>query len=287
MGDIFFEMLESEVTCAKKDIGDGIDDRPPHNHDGYEALFLMEGTAMMETEGISRQIRRGDLVLIRSGTAHHGEPEDRRRFDRVVINVQEATARTILNARPELKQVFGMNSCSGAWLCHLDTTASDEFLYYTDTLENMLKENEFGTDVLSNAYLMNLLVLVNRMEGEEVGTIDGYSFSERQELVQEMQAYIDLHIAEDLSLGKLEKIFCYSGPYLSKCFKLVTGLSLQMYIIKKRISLAKRLIREGNELKRVCDAAGFGNYSNFCRTFIRYTGFSPMDFRRKDEAVSG
>ncbi len=276
MSDIFFEMLESDITCAMKDIGDGIDDRPPHNHDGYEALFLMEGTAQVKTESNLRQMKPGDLVLIRSGTAHHGEPEDRHLFDRVVINVKESTARTFFEERPELKGSF----TSGAWLCHFDTTSCDEFLYYSKELENILNEKDYGTDVLARSYLMNMLVLISRMEGEEIGDMSGDTGKDRMELVQQLQTYIDRHIADDLSLATLEKIFCYSGPHLSKCIKSVTGLSLQSYIIKKRVSAAKKFILDGEELRSVCDAAGFGNYSNFCRTFYRYAGESPMDYRK-------
>ena len=43
----FFEMLETDISCVKKDISYGIDDRPLHNHDGYEAIFLLNGTAIV------------------------------------------------------------------------------------------------------------------------------------------------------------------------------------------------------------------------------------------------
>ena len=276
-----FEMLETDVSCVKKDIRYGIDDRPMHNHDGYEAIFLLNGTAIVETEGGRRQIREGDLVVLRSGTLHHGEPDNRHRYDRVVINVKESTARQMLTKRPELKKAFGYDSCYGAWVCHLNSKNTDEFMDCSDSLEHILGTDEYGSDVLAREILYRMLVLINRLNGEEIGSMDGVFYNEKQKLVQMVQAYIDLHLSDDLSLLLLEKVFLYSGSYLSKCFKLVTGMSLQYYIIKKRICLAKHCIEKGMELKDVCDYAGFGNYSNFSRTFLSYAGESPMEYRKR------
>ncbi len=277
---IFFEMLESEITCQKKDIGFGIDDRPPHNHDGYEVLFMLEGVAIMESEGRKRELNRGDLALIRSGTAHHGEPRNRHLFDRVIINVQEATARKLIKERPQVGRSLDTSLGESMWICHLDTGATDEFMHYSDDLERLLKEEDFGCDVLARSYLLSMLVLLERIGWESVDHNDA-SACAKKELVQKLQVYIEQHIADDLSLGILEKCFCYSGSYLSKCFKSVTGLSLQNYIIKKRVSLARKYIAKGDHLMEVCNATGFGNYSNFCRTFALYTGESPMDYRKK------
>ena len=187
----------------------------------------------------------------------------------------------MLSKSPELRRAFGYESSCGGWLCHLNSKNTDEFMDYSDSLEHILNSDEYGADVLARAFISRMLVLINRLNGEEIGSMDGVLYNEKQKLVQVIQAYIDLHISDDLSLLLLEKVFSYSGPYLSKCFKAVTGMSLQYYIIKKRICLAKQCIEKGMELKDVCDYSGFGNYSNFSRTFLLYTGESPMDYRKR------
>lgn len=277
---IYFEMLESDITCEKKNLSYGLDDRPFHNHDGYEALFLMSGKALVKTKEAKRELLPGDLVLFHSGTLHHGEPTDCRIYDRVVLNVKESVVRKCMEKKPSLSKTVGFQAGDSSGIFHFTPKEADEFMECSDNLSAALKDKDFGADVLADAFMNRIFVLLGRAASEAIDAGLHEEANERKDLVRMLIAFIDIHISDDLSLSKLEKLFLYSGPYLSRCFKEITGLSIQNYIIKKRVCLAKKLIEGGMDMQSVCDTAGFGNYSNFSRTFLQYTGFSPKAFRQ-------
>ena len=63
--------------------------------------------------------------------------------------------------------------------------------------------------------------------------------------------------------------------YLSRVFKSETGISLNNYIIQRKIAEAKKLLYNGASVKDACTSSGFNDCSNFIRTFKKFTGVSP------------
>ena len=98
-------------------------------------------------------------------------------------------------------------------------------------------------------------------------------------LVAETFSYIEDHLSEEITLKKLEEHVHHNGTYISRCFKQITGITLQQFIIAKKIMLSCRLLREGNAPCDVCYMTGFNNYSNYSRTFSKQMGISPKKYK--------
>ena len=77
--------------------------------------------------------------------------------------------------------------------------------------------------------------------------------------------FIHGHLAEDLSLQRLEKEFYVSGEHISRMFKKAAGISLHAYITKSRIDLSKKYILQGDPIKEGFSRCGFGSYNHFLR----------------------
>ena len=69
-----------------------------------------------------------------------------------------------------------------------------------------------------------------------------------------------------------------SKSHLSHRFKEFTGLTLYQYIIKKRLVVARNMLREGAQVMDACLQCGFNDYSNFLKAFKREFGKSPKEF---------
>ena len=87
--------------------------------------------------------------------------------------------------------------------------------------------------------------------------------------------YINDHLAENLSLDMISKRFFMAKQYMCKVFKKNTGYTIYQYISYKRILLAQELHRSGQSLTQASMNAGFNDYANFYKTYIKYTGKSP------------
>jgi AraC family transcriptional regulator len=94
-------------------------------------------------------------------------------------------------------------------------------------------------------------------------------------------AYIDNNLDADLSLEKMAGIGMYSPFHFHRIFKLITGETLQNYIIRKRIekSAFYLAVKKNIELKELYLDLGFSNHSVFSKTFKKYYGIAPTAFR--------
>lgn len=111
--------------------------------------------------------------------------------------------------------------------------------------------------------------------------LDMQSFSSKNDHVINILKYVDDHITEKLSLKDIAKEFHMSNEYTSYIFKKETGKQLTQYINEQKTLLAKKLIlNEGMSLAEISFHLGFENYDYFSKTFKKYAGISPSQFKR-------
>ena len=103
----------------------------------------------------------------------------------------------------------------------------------------------------------------------------------KKRIVKTIQ-YIDSNLDADLSLEKIAEISAYSPFHFHRIFKLVTGETLQSYIIRKKIekSALHLAVHKNMEIKEIYWNLGFSNHSAFCKTFKKHYGLPPTEFRR-------
>ena len=272
-----FVILEKDILCECKDIGVPIMNAPViHNHDGYELLLLLDGKVNLYTEGEGKILERGDLVCVKPYDFHHAKLLDYDRYDRVVINFKESVIKKISSDKADLSQCFNQTAPGSLNFYHLDEAEIQKLLFYSRELEASLHDTAFGADVLSLSLLTQILVMVNRYvkvdsQVEYTGIMP--------KLVADTFAYIEQHLTEDLSLAAMEKQLQYNGTYISRCFRKTIGITLQQYIIAKRVTLAQQYLQQGISPCDVCFMTGFNNYSNFSRTFLQQIGISPKRYQ--------
>lgn len=104
------------------------------------------------------------------------------------------------------------------------------------------------------------------------------------EVVKNVIHYLDQNLAGDLSVSGIAESVHLNSVYLTRLFRQYSGLSLQQYIIEKRLAEAKRMLRNGQSPTEVCYACGFNNYSNFSRTFTNHVKISPRQYQENSRA---
>ena len=140
-------------------------------------------------------------------------------------------------------------------------------------------EQEFGSGTLAYIYLMEFLVYLNRAYFATPESIR--KDVTENEKVNEVVAYINDNLAEDLTLDRLAEACYVSKSHLGHQFKTYTGLTLYQFIIKKRVTVARNMIREGAPVMDACMKCGFNDYSNFLKAFKREFGRSPKEFSKR------
>lgn len=269
-------VLENDVECLCKDITEPIESSPDfHNHDGYEILLILGGTINFYTESGGMQLVRGDLVCICEYDFHRADLLTEDRYDRIVINIRKER---LVRASGEDMDLTGCFCQYPApiQMVHLSEKEIAELEGYAHLLQESTKRNKPGDEILEDAFLK--LIMVNLIR-----RIRDYKAPRRMEimpeLVVETLSYIESHLTEEITLKKLEKHVHHNGTYLSRCFKRITGITLQQFIIAKKITFCCKLLREGYPPGDVCYMAGFNDYSNYSRTFSKQVGMSPKRYQ--------
>ena len=97
----------------------------------------------------------------------------------------------------------------------------------------------------------------------------------------ETALWIDAHSDEEIDLAGAAKQAGRSAFHFLRLFSAVLGVTPHQYLLRSRLRRAARLLAEEDiAVTEIAYDVGFGDLSNFVRTFHRAAGVSPMNFRK-------
>ena len=105
-----------------------------------------------------------------------------------------------------------------------------------------------------------------------------------RQIVKECEEYI-LKNLENINLSVNEAAaFCHLSPiYLNRIFKKENGISISQYIIREKMILAAKLLKEeALTANMVSLKVGYPSYPHFSSTFKKYYGCSPKQFKEEE-----
>lgn len=96
-----------------------------------------------------------------------------------------------------------------------------------------------------------------------------------------VKAYLDLHYVENVKLDDLAAEFYLNKFYLTRLFKSQFGTSINAYIIHKRITKAKELLRFSDQsVEEIGQLCGVDDPAYFSRLFKKVEGTTPLSYRK-------
>jgi AraC-type DNA-binding domain-containing proteins len=95
-----------------------------------------------------------------------------------------------------------------------------------------------------------------------------------------IRKFIDDNIEKTVTISDISKNFCMSKSYLSFKIKAMLGDSLNHYIHKRKIEIAKYKLEQTNlKINEIAETIGFNDVNYFSRTFKKVTGHPPTEYR--------
>lgn len=107
----------------------------------------------------------------------------------------------------------------------------------------------------------------------------------KEEPVYKILQYIhhNIYEAEKLKAEKISREHGISKSYLGRYFKKHTGETLQNYITRYKLKLVEtRLLHSDMRINAIAYELNFTDESHLNRTFKKYKGVNPSQFRRED-----
>lgn len=94
--------------------------------------------------------------------------------------------------------------------------------------------------------------------------------------------YIHENIRLNISIDELTAIVPLSRRNLEKKFREATGTSVHQFILDKKVDLiSTELLTTDKDLLDIAIETGFNDVRNVYRIFKKYTGYTPVSFRKK------
>ncbi len=92
--------------------------------------------------------------------------------------------------------------------------------------------------------------------------------------------YIEGKFNTDLTMQEISERFYINPSYISQLFRKEMGITFTDYVTKKRIELAKVLLKdEKRKMIDISQKCGYNDYFYFIRCFKKYAGTSPGQYR--------
>ncbi|RMQ50681.1 AraC family transcriptional regulator [Pseudomonas cichorii] len=99
-------------------------------------------------------------------------------------------------------------------------------------------------------------------------------------LRRQLVDYIEMHLADPLSLGQLAGICALSEYHFARMFRESFGLPPHQYLLARRLTHARQLLRHTTQaLGEVALACGFASASHFNNRFRQAMGATPGEYR--------
>jgi len=102
-----------------------------------------------------------------------------------------------------------------------------------------------------------------------------HKFAWYAERVEHVRERIDRDYAEELTVSDLARSVGMSMFHFSRIFIELIGAPPHRYLLERRLTAARAMLREGRSVTETCYACGFNNLSHFSRSFARRFGDAP------------
>ena len=248
-----------------------------HFHDLYEIYFLISGSVDYFIDRKIYVLEYGDLLVINNQEIHKPSIKSIDNYERIIIEFDPSILSPFCSSDFNLLGCF-VNRQKGEWnRVNLSNDQLNEIHELFKKFESLGDNTSEGADILKFAYLIELLVFLNKAYSNNSHTEKRLKVPKK---VIPILDYIDGNLEDDLTLATIAARFYIDKYHLSRMFKNITGINIHDYILSKRIAEAKQLLLAGRNILDSCQMSGFRNYTTFIRTFKNIVGMLPKDYQK-------
>ena len=249
-------------------------ERDYHYHEFDKIVLLLAGRVDYAVESVTYALRPWDLLLVKHHVIHKALIDKSVPYERIILYLDGGYFERLL---PDagLMNSFEQADRSGEYRLVPDEQQRAALERTLQAYEQAAGDGQFGAQTLCDSYILQLLVLIGRMNAVPRREEQRFDPKIRQTL-----SFINENLGRELSVDTLAERVYLSRYHFMRLFKAETGSTVHAYVRQKRLLYAARLIREGTNANQAAEAAGFSDYSTFHRAFRSSFGVSPGQLKK-------
>ena len=233
-------------------------------HSLAEICYIIHGKGHLKVNDYVFELNSGDLYILNPYVKHcEFLQKDRQEgFSYYILGIVN------FKLQPDNATVFRP----------LPLSEKSNIVFLLDKIFAELKSQLPAHDEAAKKYFELLLIEIERLYSSR---IEPAPFIQ-SDLTAQIQSYIDVNYAGELSSKSIAEHFGRKLNTIEIKFKKAFGLSIQSYILLKRIEGAMRMLESNRNIavSELAAKAGFYNPTYFSRYFKKITGLSPSEYRK-------
>lgn len=240
-----------------------------HSHSELEIIYVLTGAIKVTHSNKENLLKSNDVMLINMNDTHS-----------IVFDSESLICKISLSYR-----LLVENIQNGNYLFSCNST-QDKVHSYID-IQNIIKRimlDLVSSKKKTSCYMRGLIYELLDILIEQFQIQIGINIknSEKDERLQFIFNYVNIHYQEPLHLEEIAELLYTSKSTISRLFKKETGIYFTEYLQRLRLSYAvKELLETQYPITKVAVDCGFSNPSIFSKVFQEKYHTSPSLYRKK------
>lgn len=254
-----------------------------HTHDFLEITYIFKGRCLHHIDGVTYPVGAGEALFINYGSTHAFETIGELTYADIIIKPEfvDENLKGVENA-------FALLELDGFKEFSKTVDRNDRLMRFSpserkriESLILLAKEEQdkdnAGKELILRSVLNTLLTLVFRKMALPMKRESGIG--------DELLKFIKEHCTDQITLEEIARKNHYSPAYFSRLFKKQTGCTFREYLIKCRIDVACKLLKETEfNVNDVAIESGFSDRTKFYKVFYEKMGVTPKKYRKQTKA---
>ncbi len=207
-------------------------------------------------------------------------------LERAIIAGDKSSAFAVLNeysavegprlAEDDLRSIKNLNICSCAVFARAAVKGGVGYEDASNLCDIFINKME------SSSTVEEVAILRDEMADSFIDMVRSVRMQSYSAPINETIQYINAHLTDKLTLPELAELVHLHPNYLSSVFKRETGESVTTYILRQRVYEAAHMLQTTD--RSASDISSFYlfcNQSYFIKTFRRFMGCSPQQYREQ------
>lgn len=246
---------------------------PEHWHTQTEFILALEDHSIFTVNGERYELQKNEVLFIWSTELHS------------ILSAPKASCIVLQFDSDFITSCkdFNVFYHSMRTIHHLKNVSEELNSYFADSLKKMdTLLNDTYSEARMTMELYQMLIHLclylrdHRLPRPELIQASSPAFR----AIKKACDYIDQNCSRALSQTEVARYCGFSTCHFSKLFHKYTCDSFPEYLVKRRITLATRLLHDENiKISDVAYLSGFQSLSNFNRQFKLSLGYTPLQYR--------
>ena len=248
----YLKLRESHVASRK-------------NLESYLVVLVLSGSGVLMYDGTIYELYKGSCFFIDCMVPYYHQSSANDPWELIWVHFNGSSSR-------EYYQYFAANSAPAFMPADFPTLRQK-----LDGLLELNENSDFQTEINSARLIVDILSILL----QDITESREEKYPGRLKMT-EVKKYLDEHYTEKFSLDELSERFFISKYHLSREFHQYYGTTLNQYVISRRLTQAKKLLRfSALTLDEIARSCGFYDASYLNRQFKNSEGITASEFRKK------